>query len=113
MVDGSLYKGRKMVKTNMKRLARFLSVLLVVAILVTNTNVVNASSPKNLVSTALGQLDREEGANGFSKYGQWYGVPYGDWCDMFVSWCAAQARISSKVLPRSASCTVSVNSGGG
>lgn len=31
------------------------------------------------------------GYNNWTKYGRWYGINPGAWCDMFVSWCAAQA----------------------
>ena len=25
--------------------------------------------------------------NGYTRYGDWYGFPYGDWCAMFISFC--------------------------
>lgn len=31
------------------------------------------------------------GSNNYTKYGAWYGMNAQPWCDMFVSWCAAQA----------------------
>lgn len=31
------------------------------------------------------------GSNNYTKYGKWYGLNGQPWCDMFVSWCAAQA----------------------
>lgn len=67
-------------------------------------------SAESLISVALSQLDYEEGARGYSKYGQWYGLSNGDWCDMFVSWCANQAGLSSSIFPRSASCTAHMKS---
>lgn len=30
---------------------------------------------------------------GYTRYGAWYGVPYGDWCAMFVSFCINYAEI--------------------
>jgi len=67
---------------------------------------VNSSS--SIISTALSQLDYEEEPYSYSKYGRWFGVPRGDWCDMFVSWCANQAGLSKSVFPRSAGCTTHV-----
>ena len=46
------------------------------------------------------------GYNNYTKYGKWIGYN-GEgayWCHMFVSWCAAQAGISSDVIPKTASC---------
>jgi hypothetical protein len=37
---------------------------------------------------------------GWTKYGAWYGIPQTQWCDMFVSWCAAQAGIPSAKIKR-------------
>lgn len=73
-----------------------------------STQTAAADSSSSIISTALSQLDYEEGANSYSKYGQWYGFPNGDWCDMFVSWCANEAGISDTVFPRAASCTIHV-----
>lgn len=67
-----------------------------------------ADSSSSIISAALSQLDYEEGADSYSKYGQWYGIPNGDWCDMFVSWCANEAGVSEAVFPRAASCTTHV-----
>ena len=30
---------------------------------------------------------------GYSRYGAWYGAPYGDWCAMFVSFCLNYAGV--------------------
>ena len=85
-----------------------LSLFLVLSAFCGSAQAASASSSPALISTALSQLDYEEGAKGFSKYGQWYGVPNGDWCDMFVSWCANQAGIPTSVFPRSSGCTTHV-----
>lgn len=37
------------------------------------------------------------GYNNYTKYGKWYGMNGQPWCDMFVSWCAAQAGALSIV----------------
>lgn len=31
------------------------------------------------------KLNEQGGRNGYTRYGQWYGNPYGDWSGMFVS----------------------------
>lgn len=41
----------------------------------------------------------------YSRYGAWYGIPYGDWCAMFVSFCMYYAGIPQTVMPSSAGCT--------
>ena len=35
---------------------------------------------------------------GYTRYGQWYGVPYGDWCGMFVSFCLNYAGVEEVPL---------------
>lgn len=82
--------------------------LLVLPALCGNAQAISANSSSSIISTALSQLDYEEGTRSYSKYGQWYGGPNGDWCDMFVSWCANQAGIPATVFPRSAGCTTHV-----
>lgn len=39
-----------------------------------------------VVARAKTQIGYKEGANNLTKYGQWYGIPNGYWCAMFVSW---------------------------
>ncbi|MBP3319483.1 MAG: VWA domain-containing protein [Ruminiclostridium sp.] len=41
---------------------------------------------------------------GYSRYGAWYGAPYGDWCAMFVSFCLHYAGVPAEAFPREASC---------
>lgn len=43
-----------------------------------------------------------ENRKGYTRYGAWYGSPYGDWCAMFCSFCMNYAGISSDVMPREA-----------
>lgn len=63
------------------------------------------SLSSRVISTALSQIDYEEGPRSYSKYGGWYGYPNGHWCDMFVSWCANQVGISKTAFPWEAACT--------
>ena len=39
---------------------------------------------------------------GITRYGQWYGNPYGDWSAMFVAFCLEYAGIPESFVPRSA-----------
>ena len=39
---------------------------------------------------------------GYSRYGAWYGAPYGDWCAMYASFCIRYAGISG--MPLDANC---------
>ena len=59
--------------------------------------------PKDVLAIAESQLGyRESSRNvwlcedgslkGYTRYGGWYGVPYGDWCAMFVSFCLKYAN---------------------
>lgn len=69
------------------------------------------------VSVALTQLGYMESAanytvaadgltkNGYSRYGQWYGLPYGDWCAMFASFCLNYAAVPAEALPPRSACT--------
>ena len=59
-----------------------------------------------LIAIATTQLGYVEGPDNLTKYGAWYGIPNGEWCAMFVSWCANQAGISTEIIPKYAGCTV-------
>lgn len=41
---------------------------------------------------------------GVTRYGQWYGDAYEDWCAMFVSFCLNYAEIPETTLPYEADC---------
>ena len=47
-----------------------------------------------------GQYDGTLVANGdnYTEYGRWYGIPNGQWCAMFVSWCAYIAGVDEGVI---------------
>ena len=42
--------------------------------------------------------------NGYTRYGDWYGIPYGDWCAMFISFCLYYAGVPAEAFPWEASC---------
>lgn len=55
-------------------------------------------STKNYIVT-------EEGVQkGYSRYGAWYGDPYGDWCAMFCSFCLSYAGVDTEQFPLESNC---------
>lgn len=46
--------------------------------------------------------DNETITGYYTRYGAWYGNPYGDWCAMFVSFCLNYAQIPADAVPREA-----------
>jgi len=63
------------------------------------------SQSGQMVAAALGQMGYTEAPDEYTIFGEYYGIPHGYWCDMFLSWCADQAGMSKEAFPRSASCT--------
>lgn len=43
-----------------------------------------------LLETAQGELGYQEDQRGYTKYGEWAGDPYAEWCAEFVCWCVDQ-----------------------
>lgn len=43
-----------------------------------------------LLDVARGELGYREGPHGYSKYGEWAGDPYAQWCAEFLCWCVDQ-----------------------
>ena len=41
---------------------------------------------------------------GYSRYGAWYGSPYGDWCAMFLSFLLHYSGVPETAVPPQASC---------
>jgi len=72
-----------------------------------NTYVLTGNQRKDILGVAVTQLGYVEGPHygmqygNDTKYGDWYGLPYNAWCAMFISWCARQADISTKILRNS------------
>ncbi len=56
-----------------------------------------AESDKNYIVTENGVQ------KGYTRYGEWYGDPYGDWCAMFVSFCMHYGGVEG--IPLNAGCT--------
>lgn len=40
----------------------------------------------------------DESLHGYTRYGDWYGYPHGDWCAMFVSFCLHYADVKDMPL---------------
>ena len=71
--------------------------------------------PEDLIAVAETQLGYEESEinfivndegerQGYTRYGQWYGSSYAEWCAMFVSFDLNYAEIPEKYFPREANC---------
>ena len=43
-----------------------------------------------LLEVASGEVGYTEGAHGYTKYGEWAGDPYAQWCAEFLCWCVDQ-----------------------
>ncbi len=55
-------------------------------------------------STRNYQVNAEGKIKGYTRYGDWYGLEYEDWCAMFVSFCLNYANVPETAFPREASC---------
>ena len=65
-----------------------------------------ARSQLGYTESALNFVVGESGRTyGYTRYGDWYGMPYGDWCAMFVSFCLYYAGIPQSAVPYAASCS--------
>ena len=51
------------------------------------------------------RVDSDGEHKGYTRYGEWYGNPYGDWCAMFVSFCLNYAGIDKDIVPQNANCS--------
>lgn len=69
--------------------------------------------PEDLITVASSQLgytessknfkldtEDEETRRGYSRYGAWYGNPYGEWDVMFLSYCLHYADIPQDIVPQ-------------
>ncbi|MBQ6570133.1 MAG: SH3 domain-containing protein [Clostridia bacterium] len=62
-------------------------------------------------NTALKEVGYKEGANNYSKYGEYFGKPNYYWCDAFVLWCACMTDKSlyGTAFPKLRGCTAIMN----
>lgn len=49
-------------------------------------------------------VDENGGIHGYTRYGAWFGDPYGEWCAMFASFCLHYAGIEQSVFPYASGC---------
>lgn len=60
---------------------------------------------EKLLAVAANEVGYEEGKRGYSKYGEWAGDPYTQWCAEFLCWCVDQVdqqhgtQLLKKVYP--------------
>ena len=48
-----------------------------------------------LLEVAGNEVGYTEGAHGYTKYGEWAGDPYAQWCAEFLCWCVDQVISST------------------
>lgn len=115
-----------MSKIHVKKLMAFLIIFVMMIAVVPNICIIANADYENthtntgnqrvdIVEIAKTQIGYHEGANNDTKYNRWLGAlsgyPAGGygyaWCQSFVSWCAAQANVSTSEIKR-ASGTVTV-----
>lgn len=65
-----------------------------------NTHVNTGNQRADIIAVAVTQLGYAEEAGGWTKYGDYHGNAYADWCGYFVSWCARQAGVPTSVLKK-------------
>ena len=76
--------------------------------------------PQDLLAVARTQIGYHESSidfmvkedgkrQGYSRYGDWYGLPYEEWCAMFCSFCLEYAGIPESAFPRAANCQHWIN----
>ena len=49
-------------------------------------------------------VDENGGMHGYTRYGAWFGDPYGEWCAMFASFCLHYAGVEQSVFPYASGC---------
>ena len=69
----------------------------------------------DLIAVAETQLGYEESKEnfiitddgrrqGYTRYGDWYGLEYEEWCAMFISFCASYAGLTRDGFPKASAC---------
>lgn len=82
----------------MKRIAAFLACLLMLPAMaqaLSSQTVIEPAWPVPdyvtwLLEVAAGEVGYREGDHGYSKYGEWAGAPYAQWCAEYLCWCVDQ-----------------------
>ncbi len=60
-------------------------------------------SEKNFLVNENG-ITIDERRKGYTRYGEWYGDSYGDWCAMFASFCLYYAGVPKATFPEASNC---------
>jgi len=63
-----------------------------------NTHTNTGNQRYDIIQIAATQLGYSEEDSGYTKYGDFHGNAYLDWCGYFVSWCARQANVPTSVI---------------
>ena len=82
----------------MKKIAAFLACLLMLPAMaqaLSSQTVIEPAWPVPdyvtwLLEVAAGEVGYREGEHGYSKYGEWAGDPYAQWCAEYLCWCVDQ-----------------------
>ena len=84
-------------KKRLRRLACGLCALLLFAVMPARADQVRIqpaypipASVARVLSVAAGEIGYREGEHGYTKYGEWSGDPYAQWCAEFLCWCVDQ-----------------------
>lgn len=48
--------------------------------------------------------DEQDNKHYYSRYGEWYGAPYSEWCAMYIAFCAHYANVPETVIPKEGGC---------
>lgn len=81
----------------------FIPVIVMISIIPAFIYVASSSNEKTIVTVAQAELAVAEDNIGGEKYREWYGVE-GNWCAMFVSWCANECGyIEAEIMPKECS----------
>ena len=89
---------------------RWLALLLTLLLLAAGACAAADERADALLAVAVSELGYSATKGGYSKYGEWSGSAYGEWCSEFVSWCVSRAdevyglSMLGKAYPMQTSC---------
>lgn len=66
---------------------------------IAETQIGYKEGPQNDLVEESGNADKS-----YSRYGEWYGIPYGNWCAMFCSFCLNYAGVDTNLIPLESGC---------
>ena len=70
---------------------KLLALALMLLLLLTAAGTLADGNTEALMAVAVSELGYSATKGGYSKYGEWGGNAYGEWCSEFVSWCVSRA----------------------